>query len=92
MAAKRKRSNLSNEKARLKYFLWMMIQKHQPRCCFCGELFVYEDVLPSRGTDTLTEHHEDGDHMNMALSNRTLSHRFCHKSHHAKDNILKEKE
>ncbi len=89
---KHRRSNLSNEKARLKYFLWMMIQKYHPNCCICNEPFVYEDILPPRGTDNLTEHHFDGDHQNMKPSNRGLSHRVCHKSYHTKDNINKEDE
>lgn len=90
MPLKRRRTGLSNEKARLKYFLWSMIQKHQPNCWMCKEPFVYNDVLPARGVDNLTEHHKDGDHMNMRLENRCLVHRVCHKSHHVKDNILKE--
>jgi len=90
MVVKHRRTNLSYEKSRLKYFLWSMIQKYQPNCWLCHELFVYEDVLPPRGTDNLTEHHKDGDHMNMALENRCLVHRVCHKSYHVKDNIHKE--
>jgi len=90
MATKRRRTNLSNEKARLRYFLWMMIQKYQPNCGICGEPFMYLDILPPRGTDNLTEHHIDGDHMNMRLENRTLVHRICHKAYHVKDNIHKE--
>jgi len=90
MPIKRRRTNLSNEKARLRYFLWMMIQKYQLNCYLCGEPFVYLDALPPRGTDNLTEHHIDGDHMNMKLENRTLVHRICHKAYHTKDNIHKE--
>lgn len=89
--ATRRRSNLSNEKSRLKYFLWMMIQKYQPDCWLCGKPFKYADALPPRGTDNITEHHKDGDHMNMKLENRCLVHRTCHKSHHTKDNINKDK-
>ena len=89
---KRRRTNLSNEKARLRYFLWMMIQKYQPNCYLCNEPFVYLDALPPRGTDNITEHHIDGDHMNMRLENRALVHRVCHKAHHVKDNIHKEEE
>ncbi len=87
-----RRTNLSNEKARLKYFLWTLIEKYQPNCSICGEPFVYSDALPPRGTDELTEHHIDLDHQNMCLSNRTLVHRVCHKSYHTKDNILKRKD
>ncbi len=87
----RKRSGLSEEKRRLKYFLWMMIRKYQPNCCICGQPFIYNDVLPPRGTDSLTEHHFDGDHDNMRMENRGLCHRHCHKSHHVWDNILKDK-
>lgn len=87
---KRRRTNLSNEKARLKYFLWSMIQLHQPNCWMCKEPFILADALPPRGTDNLTEHHKDGDHMNMAVGNRVLVHRICHKSHHVKDNIHRE--
>jgi len=90
MTVKRRRSGLSNEKGRLKYLLWSMIQKYQPNCYMCHQPFVYLDVLPPRGVDNLTEHHIDGDHLNMRLENRTLVHRTCHKSHHTKDNILKE--
>lgn len=77
----------SQEKARLKYFLWRFIEKYQPNCYFCGEKFKRDEVLPSRGTDNLTEHHIDGDHMNMRPSNCVLVHRRCHKSYHAKDNV-----
>lgn len=90
MSIGRKRSNLSNEKARLKYFLWYLIRKFHPLCCICNQPFIYEDILPPRGTDNLTEHHFDGDHDNMKFENRGLSHRVCHKRYHVKDNILKE--
>jgi len=77
----------SQEKQRLKYFLWRMIEKFQPNCIICNKPFVREDVLPSRGTDNLTEHHIDGDHDNMKPSNTGLTHRRCHKAHHTKDNV-----
>lgn len=83
---------LSQEKQRLKYFLWLLIQQHQPNCCICNQPFVYEDILPPRGTDNLTEHHLDGNHMNMKLENRKLAHRRCHKKHHTKDNIQKRRD
>lgn len=89
---KQHRSGLSNEKARLKYFLWEMIKTYQPNCYICAGKFVYEDVLPKRGIDNLTEHHLDGDHQNMRLSNKRLAHRYCHKVYHTKDNINKDKE
>lgn len=78
---------LSQEKQRLKYFLWRMIEKYQPNCIICDKPFEREDILPARGTDNLTEHHIDGDHMNMKHSNTALAHRRCHKAHHTKDNI-----
>lgn len=78
---------LSQEKQRLKYLLWRMIEKYQPNCYICNKPFVREDVLPPRGVDQLTEHHIDGDHQNMKPSNCKLVHRRCHKSHHTKDNI-----
>jgi len=81
------RSKLSDHKQRLRYLLWVMIQKHQPNCCICGEKFELQDILPSRGVDQLTEHHLDGDHMNFDLKNRELAHRKCHKSYHTKDNV-----
>jgi len=77
----------SQEKQRLKYFLWRMIEKYQPNCYFCKEPFVRDEILPSRGVDQLTEHHIDGDHMNMKSSNCVLVHRKCHKSFHTKDNV-----
>lgn len=86
----RRRTNLSNEKARLRYFLWMMIRKYQPNCGICHTPFVYEDALPPRGTDNLTEHHKDGDHDNMKMENREIVHRRCHKGYHVYDNILKD--
>jgi len=86
---KHKRSSLSEEKRRLKEFLWLMIRKHQPHCPMCGELFVYADILPPRGIDNLTDHHEHGDHSNPDPRFRVLVHRECHKRHHVKDNILK---
>ena len=90
MVVKRRHTGTSAEKARLKYFLWLLMQKYQPDCYFCHEPFRYADSLPARGTDNLTEHHLDGDHQNMALANRVLVHRECHKAFHTKDNILKE--
>jgi len=88
----RRRTNISNEKARLRYFLWMMVRKYQPDCYICHLPFIYDDALPARGTDNLTEHHLDGDHDNMLMENRCLVHRTCHKSFHTKDNIRKKKE
>ena len=84
------RSALSNEKLRLKYFLWELIKTYQPNCCICHKPFRYDDVLPKRGIDNLTEHHFDGDHQNMRLDNKGLAHRYCHKAYHTKDNINKE--
>ena len=83
-----KHSNLSNEKQRLKYFLWELIKTYQPNCCLCHKPFRYDEVLPSRGTDNLTEHHLNGIH-NTDLANKKLAHRFCHKQYHTKDNINK---
>ena len=82
-----KRSSLSHEKARLKDLLWLMLVKYQPTCSLCKQPFARDDVLPSRGSDNLTEHHRDGQHYNNVLSNRVLVHRECHKRHHVKDNI-----
>lgn len=86
-----RRTGLSSEKQRLKQLLWLLIRKYHPNCCICGEPFVYEDILPSRGVDQLTDHHFDGDHDNSDPQNRGLAHRRCHKKHHVKDNIQKEK-
>ena len=82
-----KRSSLSYEKSRLKDLLWLMIQRFQPICPMCNKPFVKSDILPSRGSDNLTEHHLDHNHYNNELSNRVLVHRHCHKSHHSRDNI-----
>jgi hypothetical protein len=79
-------SNLSNEKQRLRYFLWQMIKKYEPTCYLCHKPFKYEDALPARGTDNLTEHHKNGIH-NTDLSNVVMVHRYCHKAYHTKDNI-----
>ena len=83
----KKASSISYEKSRLKDLLWLLIQKFNPRCLLCGELFVKSDILPSRGVDQLTEHHKDGNHYNNDLENRVLVHRECHKRHHTKNNI-----
>ena len=82
------RKKTSYEKSRLKELLWFMILKYQPLCYLCKKEFKLETDLPSRGVDQITEHHKDGCHYNKELSNRALVHRKCHKSHHAKDNIL----
>ena len=81
----------SQEKQRLKYLLWRMIQKYQPNCGICNKPFVRDEVLPPRGTDGLTEHHLDLNHMNMKSENCVLVHRTCHKSFHVKDNIGKKR-
>ena len=78
---------VSYEKSRLKELLWLMIQKYQPNCQICGKPFKKSEILPSRGTDQLTEHHIDGNHYNDDLSNRALAVRTCHKRHHTRNNI-----
>lgn len=84
-----RRTKTVYSKSRLHSLLWLMVRKYQPNCCICGEPFTEVD-LPARGTDLLTEHHLDGNHLNSALGNRELAHRRCHKSYHAKDNINNE--
>ena len=79
---------VSREKNRLRYFMYIMLRKHQPNCCLCHQPFTWDD-LPSRGIDNLTEHHKDGNHLNSAPSNSSFSHRECHKRYHVKDNINK---
>ena len=74
-------SNLSWQKTHLRDILWLAIQKHQPNCYLCHKPFTMAD-FPIRKTDLITEHHIDGNHMNMKLENRTLTHRSCHKSYH----------
>jgi len=81
------KTKTSYEKSRLKELLWLLVIKYQPKCALCHETFVKSDVLPSRGSDKLTEHHADGNHYNDDLSNRVLVHRTCQKSYHTKDNI-----
>ena len=78
---------LSYEKSRLKELLWTMIVRYQPNCILCGEPFVKEDILPSRGVDQLTDHHIDGNHYNNDPTNIAKAHRTCHKRHHTKNNI-----
>ena len=81
-----KKTKTSYIKSRMRSFLWLMIQKHQPNCALCHQPFTESDI-PTRGTDSITEHHWDGDHENSALINRVLVHRKCQKSYHAKNNI-----
>lgn len=87
MAAKSRKSSVSYEKSRLKDLLFFLIQKYQPNCVICSKPFVRDEILPSRGSDNLTEHHIDHNHYNSALSNRALAHRTCHKGHHTANNI-----
>ena len=77
-------SKLSWQKTHLRELLWTMIQKHQPNCYTCGKPFTQAD-FPKRMTDLITEHHIDGNHMNMKIDNRTLVHRRCHKSYHMRE-------
>jgi len=85
-----RKTKTSYEKSRLKDLLWLLIQQSQPDCYLCHAPFTKSDVLPSRGSDQLTEHHKDGNHSNNDLSNRVLAHRVCHKRYHVKDNIHSE--
>ncbi len=80
-----KQSKLSWQKIHLRDLLWLLIQRYHPNCYVCGKPFSLKDDFPKRLTDLITEHHIDGDHMNMALSNRVLVHRRCHKVHHMTD-------
>jgi hypothetical protein len=84
---KYRRTSTSYEKSRLKYLLWLLIRKYQPNCYLCHQPFVYEDVLPSRGSDNLTVHHNDEAEDDSKLEEQHLAHRHCHKVYHAKDNI-----
>jgi len=78
----------SRQKSRLRYFLLIMLRKHQPNCYLCNKLFTWDD-LPSRGADNLTEHHLDGNHLNSDPKNSVFTHRKCHRAHHVKDNVQK---
>jgi hypothetical protein len=79
---------VSREKARLRFFTYRLLLKHQPLCPECGEPFTWDD-LPSRGIDKLTEHHLDGNHLNSNPANTVIVHRSCHKAHHVSDNVNK---
>ena len=77
-------SKLGWQKTHLRDITLLIIQKYNVTCCICHKPFTIAD-FPPRATDLLTEHHLDGDHMNMELSNRDIAHRTCHKSHHMKE-------
>lgn len=76
----RKGSPLSWQKTHLRDLLLFVLTKYNIRCYFCYKPFTLAD-FPKRLTDLITEHHIDGDHMNMKLDNRALGHRSCHKSY-----------
>lgn len=77
-------SKLSWQKTHLRDLLLFVLTKYNINCYFCHKPFTLAD-FPVRKTDLITEHHLDGDHMNMKLENRALAHRSCHKSHHMKE-------
>ncbi len=81
-----RKTKTSYSKSRYRTFLWLMIQKYQPLCPICKQP-ITDDDLPTRGTDSLTEHHVSGVHEDNRLENRVIVHRRCQKSYHAKDNI-----
>ena len=76
-----KQSKLSWQKTHLRDLLLFVLTKYNITCYFCHKPFTIAD-FPKRLTDLITEHHIDGDHMNMKIENRTLVHRRCHKSRH----------
>ena len=79
-----KPSKLSWQKTHLRDLLLFVLTKYDIRCYFCHKPFTIAD-FPKRMTDLITEHHLDGDHMNMKIENRVLAHRTCHKSHHMRE-------
>ena len=79
-----KQSKLSWQKIHLRDLLLFILTKYSITCYFCRKPFTMAD-FPKRMTDLITEHHIDGDHMNMKLDNRTQAHRSCHKSHHMRE-------
>ena len=76
-----KQSKLSWQKTHIRDILLLVLKKYNINCYTCGKPFTLAD-FPKRMTDLITEHHIDGDHMNMKIDNRTLVHRRCHKSRH----------
>ncbi len=76
-----RQSKLSWQKTHLRDLLLFVLAKYGIICYFCHKPFTLAD-FPKRMTDLITEHHIDGDHMNMKIGNRTLVHRRCHKSRH----------
>lgn len=77
-------SNLSWQKTHLRDLLLFVLIKYKIRCHFCDKPFTLAD-FPKRMTARITEHHIDGDHMNMKIENRALSHRLCHQSYHMRE-------
>ncbi len=74
-------SKLSWQKTHMRDILLLLLTKYNITCYFCHKPFTLAD-FPKRMTDLITEHHIDGDHSNMKIDNRTISHRYCHKSKH----------
>ena len=77
------------QKTHMRDILLLVLQKYNINCWHCGKPFTIAD-FPIRKTDLITEHHLDLNHMNMAIENRTLVHRRCHKSYHLTDRRAKE--
>ena len=75
---------LSWQKTHLRDILLFVLTKYNITCYICHKPFTLAD-FPKRMTDLITEHHLDGDHMNMKIDNRTIVHRNCHKSHHMRE-------
>ncbi len=84
MSLNTKQSKLSWQKTHMRDILLLVLTKYKIVCYFCHKPFTIAD-FPKRLTDLITEHHCDGDHMNMDIDNRELSHRRCHQSHHMKE-------
>ena len=81
-----RKTDTSYVKGRYRTFLLLLLQKYQPFCPICGQPITEAD-LPTRGKDSLTEHHVNGVHEDGRLENRVIVHRRCQKSYHTKDNL-----
>ena len=84
MTTERRQSKLSWQKTHMRDILLLVLTKYKIVCYLCDRPFTLAD-FPKRMTDLITEHHKDGDHMNMRIENRTIAHRSCHKSHHMRE-------
>lgn len=78
-------ASIYSKHERLKYFVKLLLEKHQKRCYICQELLdgnVFYRNKSGMSMDNISVHHLDENRNNNNPDNLEFTHRKCHLKYH----------